>query len=165
MSFNGTRHLHFLCTVRTPLLEQTPNCAAARGIPSPHRSCVLTRQMEQLPLGASTTSIVVCTTLRALGPRGLVRSRDEGWLPWPAARLSPASCGAQRARVRVRVRGGAGSQGANAAAAAAAAPYRPETLQQGARASGGGVPRQAREAQLCGAPAAAGLPQGAWQLR
>jgi hypothetical protein len=51
------------------------------------------RQMEQLPLGASATSIVVCTTLRAALPSGDVASRVDALKPWPAARDSDDSCG------------------------------------------------------------------------
>lgn len=56
-----------------------------------HRSCVLMRQIEQLPLGASVTSIVVCTTPPARGPSGAVGSRAAGAAGRPAASVSAAS--------------------------------------------------------------------------
>jgi len=61
--------------------------------PSAHRSAVVILQMEQLPLGDSTTSIVVGTTARALRPRGDVTSRVGALKPWPAASDSLDSCG------------------------------------------------------------------------
>lgn len=59
------------------------------------------RQMEQLPLGDSATSMVVCTTLRALGPRGDVTSRVGARAGWPAARASEDSWGGDRRGLRV----------------------------------------------------------------
>jgi hypothetical protein len=73
--------------------------AAGRGAARAHLSRVEILQTEQLPLSASATSMVVCTTLRALGPRGDVGSRDEERAGCPAASASDDSCGAG-ARIR-----------------------------------------------------------------
>jgi hypothetical protein len=82
---------------------------------SAHRSAVAILQIEQLPLGDSATSMVVCTTERALGPRGDVLSRLDAFWAWPAARASADSCGWARrgeraGAVRKQGRRGAGER-------------------------------------------------------
>eukprot|EP00882_Tetradesmus_deserticola_P011797 GHRQ01012487.1.p1 GENE.GHRQ01012487.1~~GHRQ01012487.1.p1 ORF type:complete len:137 (+),score=23.69 GHRQ01012487.1:121-531(+) len=85
----------------------------------PGLSRVVTASRLQQPLGASLTSMVVCTTARALGPSGRVWSRLGHWKDLPATSDSELSCNRQAAAAA-----DVDAQACSAKGAAAAGPGR-----------------------------------------
>ena len=127
---SGKRPVHTShAAVQTNARAQATGPHAPQGPPpreAAHLSRVETLQIEQLPLGASDTSIVVCTTLRALGPSGDVSSRDDVRAGWPAASASLDSCGGKFGGLQRGPRHGEGGAGRRPLQMAAAARQRPQ---------------------------------------